>query len=74
PVPGAVSSALSVSGPVGELRTWAEAVWTMLSNLVAQIDPWLAGAATLAVAGLGAAWWRIVGAFARRVGHREGLL
>jgi anti-sigma factor RsiW len=66
PAPGAVTNALSGGGTVDAAGTWLSAGWAVLNSLLAQIDPWMAGAATLLVAGLGAAWWRIVAALARR--------
>jgi predicted anti-sigma-YlaC factor YlaD len=62
--PGALSDSMS---------TWLAAGWTLLSGAVTQIDPWIAATATIVLVGLGAAWWRIVAAVARRAGRREML-
>ncbi|MDQ2809904.1 MAG: zf-HC2 domain-containing protein [Chloroflexota bacterium] len=66
PLPAGVQSALTLSGHGESVRTWVGATWTVLADLVTSIDPWVAGAATAAVSVLGALWWRIVAAFARR--------
>ncbi|HUS15941.1 MAG TPA: zf-HC2 domain-containing protein [Chloroflexia bacterium] len=69
---GAVLNGLTGGGTAETASTWLTAGWAVLNSLLAQINPWMAAVATLLVAGLGAAWWRIVAAVARRA-RRESL-
>lgn len=68
---GWVQNTLLPGGTTGQTETWLTAFWSLVSSLLAQVNPWLVTAATLIVTGLSAAWWRIVSAFARRAGNRE---
>jgi hypothetical protein len=70
--PAPVTAQLLPRGAVSDsLSTWVAASWTLLSGAVTQIDPWIAATATVLLVGLGAAWWRIVAAVARRAGRGE---
>ena len=71
PVPGIDSL---INGHPEGVQTWATTLWTVLNDLLAQIDPLFAVLGTLVVLGLGVLWWRIVMAFARRAGDREVIL
>lgn len=70
--PAPASAQLLPQGAISDsMSTWLAASWTLLSGAVTQIDPWIAATATVVLVGLGAAWWRIVAAVARRAGRGE---